>query len=76
VLYISGALRRTDTLFYPGPKLTALVCHLTKKVNKAEELAYFTLGYSLTFFFSEFKFRHLKLAGLKELNLPVIYSCP
>jgi hypothetical protein len=25
----------------PGGKLTALVCHPTKKVNKAEELTYF-----------------------------------
>jgi hypothetical protein len=24
----------------PGGKLTALACHLTKKVNKAEELTY------------------------------------
>jgi hypothetical protein len=24
----------------PGDKLTALVCHSTKKVNKAEELTY------------------------------------
>jgi hypothetical protein len=31
----------------PGGKLTALACHPTKKVNKAEELTYFSTSIGL-----------------------------
>jgi hypothetical protein len=31
---------RWEKITSPGGKLTALQCHLTKKVNKAEELTY------------------------------------
>ncbi len=32
----------------PGGRLTALACHLTKKVNKAEELTYISTNMDLT----------------------------
>jgi hypothetical protein len=34
----------------PGGKLTATMCHPTKKVNKAEKLTYLSTNIALTFF--------------------------
>jgi hypothetical protein len=64
-----------------GVKLTALVCHLTKRVNKAEELTYFStnidayaVSLSLKLMFSAVSFKILLLLGY-SLVLNLANSC-